>query len=136
MTDDEQWDAAAARHEEAVELARAGRLEAAEVAARDALARLQSILGPDHPDVGNALDTLAGILASRGLAIDALALWPLALAALTADDEVVLRMRAGVLRNFAYALVQAGDYAAASSLIDAAIATGVDAADAWSLRGV
>jgi tetratricopeptide (TPR) repeat protein len=143
--DEARWEAAAARHEEAVALAAAGQLDAAEHLGRAALAELEAALPPHHPDVANALDTLAGIAAARGRSLEARGLWRRALAAFEVyrAEEVVQRMRLPVLRNFAYALVQAGEYAEARAHVDAAIAEarrldgdGEEAAAGHALLGV
>src|SRR5262249_36526667 len=52
-------------HEAAVAQQARGRADRAEAACRRSLRLLEQALGPDHPDLANVLNTLAGILQGR-----------------------------------------------------------------------
>jgi tetratricopeptide (TPR) repeat protein len=55
-------DAACRLHEAAVAHRGAGRLARAQAACRRSLALLEEVVGPDHPDVANVLNTLVLVL--------------------------------------------------------------------------
>lgn len=126
---DARLDAAAQTHEEALGEAAAGRLGRAERLVRAALGELEALLPPPHPDIANALDTLAGILAAAGRFSEAQPLWQRSLAAFAGHldgeaGELVAQMRRPVLCNYGAALVQAGQHAEAAPVIALAVAEG------------
>ena len=144
--DEAAWDEAAARHEEALALAADGSIDDAHAAAEEALAGLRAALGDEHPDVGNAYDTLAEILVAQGRTSEALALWPRALAAFDAwpGEEIARRMRLPVAQHFAMARALACDFDGARALVDECIEQAAqlhgpahpEVAAGWNLRGV
>lgn len=122
--DEAAWDAAAARHEEALELVRDLRMEEAHVAAQEALDAMRAALGEEHPDVANVLDTLAEILAAQGRSREALSLWRRALAVFDRwrAETIARQMRLPVAQHFAGALIYANRFDEALALIDDCIA--------------
>jgi tetratricopeptide (TPR) repeat protein len=135
--DEARWDAAAARHDHAAALLAAGDIAGAEAEARAALAALEDVLGPDHPDVANALDTWAAALDPLGRLDESLALRRRAGAILGTwtHEPAADPVAASVLRSLAYALVQAGAYSEADTALASAAAAARRAFGARSLDG-
>lgn len=144
--DEEAWCAAAEAIDRAADLLDAGRADDSVREARQAAADLARVVGPDHPDHGNALATLGAALAASGDvrgAIDATRravavhdLWP--------GEESVAPLAAAARAQLGELLMKSGAYAEATRLAeevrdDAVSRCGADspeAARAWNAVGV
>src|SRR5262249_11565149 len=83
----------------------AGRLARAQAACRRSLAILEQVVGPDHPDVANVLNTLVMVLHDRDRYDEAEALARRSVGimeAIPCDDEDLARVRVQSLRTRAW----------------------------------
>ena len=121
---DAAWEAAASRHDEAIALFAECRLDEAEAVAREAATALGDAVGEQHPDYGNALDTLGSIVAARGRPSEAEQLFRRALAIYDCfrDEAVVDPLRLSVLTHLSYQLSMAGCHVEAVALAREALA--------------
>ncbi|MCK6526164.1 tetratricopeptide repeat protein [Myxococcota bacterium] len=144
--DEEAWSAAAEALDRAADLLDAGRVDDSAREALQAASTLARVVGPDHPDHGNALATLGAALAASGDvrgAIDATRralavhdLWP--------GEESVAPLAAAARAQLGDLLMKSGAYAEAIRLAeevrdDAVARCGPDspeAARAWNSIGV
>jgi len=66
LSEDETVEAAVKLHEESIQVFEQGDPEQAVLLAREALRLMEQAVGPDHPDVANILNHLAGIYLDQG----------------------------------------------------------------------
>ena len=111
-------------HERAVTLREEGQHAEAATCARHALIFFERVCGPDHPDVANILNNLAGICADQGDYDEAVRLAQRAVAimesATGSPDLALLRVQS--LRTLAQVYCLQGDYTAAEPLAQRALA--------------
>lgn len=140
--DEQAWEAAALLHDEVAELLAAGRVDEAERKVNEAIAELARVVGEEHPDYANALDTAACIADVVGRPREAIDLGRRAVAIFDRyeNEEVVQPMRAAAMGHLAYRLAQSGEYVEAERLARAVVAMtpeGIEAtAHAWNNLGV
>ena len=119
---DNQIDRAAVLTEEYQQLAQEGRYRDAIPVARDVLAIREKTLGPDHPDVGLALNNLATVYLDQGRYTEAEPLYKRGLAirekALGSDDPEL----ASELSNLGMRYVKQARYVEAEALLKRSLA--------------
>lgn len=112
--DEAAWEMAAAMVEQASDLLESGHVERALRTAREAAARLAEVVGPEHPDVGNARVVAADALAGLGRIGEAEAGYRAALAIYDLyegeDADVVRPLRVVALARLGHQLSLAGRY--------------------------
>ncbi|MFO0745226.1 MAG: tetratricopeptide repeat protein [Myxococcota bacterium] len=146
--DEAEWDAAAALVERASDELAAGDLQAARATAAEAASRLAAVVGPEHPDVGNARVVAGDVAAALGQPAEAMAAYREALALYAPfegdDADVVRPLRVGALTRLAYQLALAGHYDEAERLAREAVVEAervhgpdsVELAEPWNGLGV
>ena len=135
--DEARWEQAAERLDEAAVLLADGRVGEALALARSCADELRTVVGPEHPDLANAMALLGEIAFTLGDIDNARAQLEAALAILDLhmleDSDIVAPMRPPVLDLLARVRISVGQYHEAEALIRAAIGESQRLGDALGL---